>query len=215
MKLTINFLVTLNIKIAYYGFGTLLATAYYFWELLMEDSFLLFRQRLIKKRKQLRLTLQALAERSGVSKSIISKIENGKVQPSLVTAASIAEGVSSSLADMLLPEQQETVIHQTSDQHFILRDNNHVQKIISPSPSNLKILYESISPQSTIKIKANFHNEIYIVSINKGLKLKTGDSNYILDENECILISPTIEYFLINDSDLEINFMSIQSPISQ
>jgi len=199
------------------GFGTLLATAYYFWELLMEDSFLLFRQRLIMKRKQLRLTLQTLAERSGVSKSIISKIENGKVQPSLVTAASIAEGVNSRLADMLLPEQQETVIHQTSDQHFILHDENHIQKIISPSPrpSCLKILHELISPRSTINIKVNHHNEIYIVALSKGLKLKTDNTSYILKEHECILISPKVEYLLKNNSDLEVNFMTIQNPITQ
>ena len=46
------------------------------------------------RRVEQKLTQQELSERSGVSQQLISKIENGKAQPSLRTITKLAEALS-------------------------------------------------------------------------------------------------------------------------
>ena len=49
-------------------------------------------------RRERGLTLEALAERSGVSRAMISKVERGEKNPTLVVAAKVAEGLDVDLS---------------------------------------------------------------------------------------------------------------------
>ncbi|MDQ8184199.1 XRE family transcriptional regulator [Pelagicoccus sp. SDUM812002] len=51
-------------------------------------------QKIRKYRKEQKLTLQQLADRSDCSKSLISKIENDKAMPAIATVARIADALS-------------------------------------------------------------------------------------------------------------------------
>jgi transcriptional regulator with XRE-family HTH domain len=60
-------------------------------------------------RQQRDLTLQDIAERSGLSRSYLSEIENGKKQPSVKALEAIAAALNVSL-EVLLPEEKEAEI---------------------------------------------------------------------------------------------------------
>ncbi|MBI5154612.1 helix-turn-helix transcriptional regulator [Candidatus Poribacteria bacterium] len=63
-------------------------------------------QILAEKRSQRGLSLQSLAKISGVSKSMISQIENGQVNPTLAVVWKIASGLGLKLQDLLEGEMQ-------------------------------------------------------------------------------------------------------------
>ena len=52
-------------------------------------------------RKSERLSLRDLATRSGVAKSVISKLENAQGTPTLATLARVAEALNLRLSDLL------------------------------------------------------------------------------------------------------------------
>ena len=54
-----------------------------------------------KIRKEQQLTLEALAERSGVSKAMLSQIESDKVNPTVLTIYKIARGLEVELDAIL------------------------------------------------------------------------------------------------------------------
>jgi DNA-binding XRE family transcriptional regulator len=56
--------------------------------------------RLIGRRRELRLTQQQLAQRSGVGQAEISKIERGRSTPTLDTYSRLAAALDVSLADL-------------------------------------------------------------------------------------------------------------------
>lgn len=60
-----------------------------------------FGTQLKSMRKDNSFTLQDLADRSKVSKSMISKVERGEVQPTIEVASRLAKGLSVSLSSML------------------------------------------------------------------------------------------------------------------
>src|SRR3712207_7903679 len=52
------------------------------------------------------LTLEGLAERAGVSRAMISKVERGEKNPTLVVAAKVAEGLGVPLSELLGVEER-------------------------------------------------------------------------------------------------------------
>src|SRR5918993_1960750 len=55
------------------------------------------------------LTLEELAERSGVSRAMISKVERGEKNPTLAVAAKVAEGLEITLSELLGTEERRGV----------------------------------------------------------------------------------------------------------
>lgn len=69
-------------------------------------------------RRQRGLTLDALAETTGISKSYLSKLESGKKAPSIATVMKLSEALGVSVGAIFGEQNQETDIHVVrSDQH--------------------------------------------------------------------------------------------------
>src|ERR671914_17011 len=89
--------------------------------------------------KQLRrrrgLTLEELAGLSGVSRAMISKLERGEKNPTLVVAAKLAEGLGVSLSQLVGVEERREVVVVPRERRMILRDpgTGFERQLLSPS----------------------------------------------------------------------------------
>ena len=63
-------------------------------------------QALVEARRRRRLTQQALAERSGIRQSVISRLERGNGNPSVRTLQRLAEGMGMRLELAFVPEEE-------------------------------------------------------------------------------------------------------------
>ena len=73
-------------------------------------------------RKERGLTLEELAEVSGVSRAMISKLERGEKNPTLVIAARLAEGLGVSLSRLAGVEERREVVVVPKEGRTVLRD---------------------------------------------------------------------------------------------
>ena len=73
-------------------------------------------------RKERGLTLEELAEVSGVSRAMISKLERGEKNPTLVIAARLAEGLGVSLSRLAGVEERREVVVVPKERRMVLRD---------------------------------------------------------------------------------------------
>jgi transcriptional regulator with XRE-family HTH domain len=73
-------------------------------------------------RKDRGLTLEELAVSSGVSRAMISKLERGEKNPTLVIAARLAEGLGVSLSRLAGVEERREVVVVPRERRPILRD---------------------------------------------------------------------------------------------
>ncbi len=81
------------------------------------------------------LTLEELAERSGVSRAMISKLERGEKNPTLVVAAKLAEGFGVTLSQLVGMEERREVVVVTRDRRIVMRDpeTGFERQLLSPS----------------------------------------------------------------------------------
>lgn len=61
-------------------------------------------------RKSKNMSLDALAEKTGVSKSMLGQIERGESNPTVSTIAKIVDGIRISFEELLYPKQESVLI---------------------------------------------------------------------------------------------------------
>src|ERR1700719_4409061 len=99
-----------------------------------------FAKSLKKLRQQFELTMQTLADKAAVSKSMISKIERDEVQPTIDVAARLAKALGKTLSEMLHAPQTTNVVFLPRQQQAIWEDAEHIKRRnISPVFEGLKI----------------------------------------------------------------------------
>ncbi|QLH42598.1 MAG: cupin domain-containing protein [Coxiellaceae bacterium] len=77
--------------------------------------------------------MQALAELAQVSKSMICKIEQNKVQPTLDVAARLAAALDRTLSEMLHPNVKARTVYIPAGEQAVWHDAQHIiRKLLSP-----------------------------------------------------------------------------------
>ena len=95
--------------------------------------------RLGERVKELRrgrgLTLEELAVRSGVSRAMISKLERGEKNPTLVVAARLAEGLGVTLSRLAGMEEKREVVVVPRERRMVMRDpeTGFERQLLSPT----------------------------------------------------------------------------------
>jgi transcriptional regulator with XRE-family HTH domain len=85
-------------------------------------------------RKQRGLSLDALAELSGVSRSMISKVERAEAVPSTAVLARLAEALGVTFSRLMAPATEREVLHIPASRQPVLRDEatGFLRRCISP-----------------------------------------------------------------------------------
>lgn len=102
----------------------------------------IFGKRLKQLRTEQSLTMQNLSDKSGVSKSMISKIEREEVQPTLDVAVKLAQALGKTLTEVLheSAEQRQIIYIKEEDQPIWLDQTSKAsRRIISPVFEGLKV----------------------------------------------------------------------------
>lgn len=176
------------------------------------DSYHLFRLHLTSKRKQLRISLQTLSERSGVSKSLISKIERSEVQPSIKTASSIAKGLGISLSDMFRERQDNQVVFYPANAQFILNDGeHHTRKRVSPITNDtcVEIFHDHLNSGSEIDALSHSEASKFILAIDNVLSVTANGIKYILNKGDCLYITNNVTHSMHNNGDSKADFITV------
>src|SRR3712207_6195178 len=86
-------------------------------------------------RRRRGLTLDVLAQRAGVSRAMISKIERGEKNPTLVVAAKVAGGLGVSLSELLTAEERREIVVIPREGRMTVRDpeTGFERQLLSPT----------------------------------------------------------------------------------
>ncbi len=110
-----------------------------------------------KQRLALKLTLEELAERSGISRAMLSDVERDLKNPTIKVAAQIAAGLDCTLSDLLeeehQPSSQALQVTRKKDQPILIDPRSGTERrLLAPAfvQRGLEIIQYSIPPlQST------------------------------------------------------------------
>jgi len=139
------------------------------------------------------LSLEALAARCGVSRSMISLIERGESSPTAVLLEKLATGLSVSLAALFeLPRPAAEPVARLADQ-MSWRDpqSGYVRRNVSPSgvASPIQIVEVSFPPQARVAYETGardflLHQQVWV--LEGSIDVTAGDDRHRLKSGDCL-----------------------------
>ena len=169
-------------------------------------------------RKQRDLSLEALAELSGVSRSMISKIERGEAVPSTAILSRLAEALGVTFSRLMAPATELEILHIPANRQPVLRDeaSGFRRRCISPVLPGRGIdwvLNTLPARASTGEFVGHRRGVSEYIFVSKGrLSATIGDRTIVLAEGDSLyfeasaghtftnLGTESCEYFLVIDS---------------
>lgn len=159
--------------------------------------------RLKQQRKHQQLTLEQLAQQSGVSRSMLSQIERGQANPTLAIACRIAQALNISIVELVEePWTQPSIeVVKYDDPQAVYRaDKNCTLRTLSPLDNEQAAEFYclQLAPQGELKSTPHFKSTKEMLTVNQGevmviagsdsQTLKAGDTaHYQADQNHRIV----------------------------
>jgi transcriptional regulator with XRE-family HTH domain len=151
-------------------------------------------------RREKRMTLEGLAERSGVSRAMLSKVERGEKNPTLVVAAKLAEGLGVPLSRLLGVEERREVVVTPRDRRPVMRDpeTGFERQLLSPNFAGRGVEFvRSVVPEGSTSGEFPPHRrgvEEYIVVEKGRLRAVLAGEEYILEEGDSLYFEADVAH---------------------
>lgn len=170
------------------------------------------------QRKRRHLSLERLAELSGVSRSMISKIERCEAVPSTTVLARLAEALGVRFSQLMAPAVEQEIVLIPAQTQPVLRDEltGFHRRVISPVLPGRGIDWvRSSIPVGGVTGEFIAHRrgvEEYIYVLNGHLKAVIGTKTFVMNEGDSLYFqadvaheftnvgNETCNYFLVIDS---------------
>lgn len=158
-----------------------------------------------KIRKQQQITLSVLAERSGVSKAMLSQIESEKVNPTIATVWKIARGLEVELDTILKVETGKVkkfivTKHENTTALDTAENGPHIC-VLSPiaMAEDLEIYLITFEPDTVLKSAAHAAGtEEYLTVIEGSVKVSAGAKEAVLKTGDFIIYSSDVDHIISN-----------------
>jgi transcriptional regulator with XRE-family HTH domain len=137
------------------------------------------------------LSASALAERSGVSRAMLGKIERGEAQPTAALLGRLSAALGMSLSEL--------VARAEGDHHRLARsgeqltwtdpDTGYVRRAVSPAPGGpIELVEVMLPPGAKVTYPAEaytfLHQQVWV--LDGHLQLREGDAVHELDAGDCL-----------------------------
>jgi transcriptional regulator with XRE-family HTH domain len=186
--------------------------------------------RLAELRKEHRYSIRKLAERAGVSASLISDVERGKVEPSISTLKRLSDGLGTTLTYFFSEPAEQSGRVVRAGERVVLRGGEDANNELRSAIETSGIRFELASPDQTETIEAIFGR--YEVGASLGdepvthageewgmvlkgrLKVWVGDEIHFLDPGDAIWYPSTTPHRMENVADEPTEYIWIDTPKS-
>ena len=161
-------------------------------------------------------TLEHVAERSGVSRAMISKLERGEKNPTLVVAAKVAEGLGVSLSRLLGIEERRSVVVVPREARMVMRDpeTGFERQLLSPRFGGLEFI-RNVVPEGSTSGEFPPHRrgvEEYVVVQKGRLRVVLGEEEYVLEEGDAAYFEADVAHRFDNAGEGECSYYLVIDP---
>ncbi len=158
-------------------------------------------------------TLQEVADSCGLSKSMISKIENNKTVPSVATLVKIAQTLGTTISNLLEHDAWEKAIvttRQEAEQKLVSTEKGYQ---IFPYASEFH--EKKMQPFLFVAKKAeviphqlSHEGEEFIFIVEGAMKMQVGDTEYVLKAGDSLYFNSLQKHGIVPISD-EVTYIDI------
>ena len=146
-----------------------------------------------EKRKNQNLTIANLSIKTGLSESLISRVEKGNVVPSINTLRKLARGLNVSITEFFMDEkdlsEDRLVVRSEERKKLVIPGSDADYEILTPDPNKrLELLQVKIAPNCREEklIRLGYEGEECMLVLEGEIKVDLGDKEIYLKEGDCI-----------------------------
>ena len=150
------------------------------------------------------LTVQQLAEMTGLSKGFVSQVENGRTSPSLATLSDLARSLETSVAWLVVEEDLVPyVVRRTERPRMSVNGSGSRVEVMSAQPRrNLELLQAELPPGVSMGGKRQFHHgEEVVLCIEGRIRLVCGDHVVQLEAGDSCHFDGRVPHSIENAGD--------------
>ncbi|MBO5688293.1 MAG: helix-turn-helix transcriptional regulator [Lentisphaeria bacterium] len=163
-----------------------------------------------KERQNRKLSLEALAEQSRVSKAMLSQIESGKVNPTIMTVWKIAQALKVDF-NVLLKGQGDRIrkftISRYGDLPLLDTENDGVRiRVLTPlsQAEDLELYLVTLKPGAILASSAHYEGtEEYLTILDGEAAVSAGKNSTILHTGDVLIYQSDIEHAIANRTGKE------------
>jgi transcriptional regulator with XRE-family HTH domain len=163
-------------------------------------------------RRERRWTLELLAERSGVSRAMISKLERGEKTPTLVVAARVSEGLGVSLSQLVGIQERKEIVVVPRERRMVMRDpeTGFERQLLSPSFGGCGLEFiRNVVPEGSTSGEFPPHRrgvEEYVVVEKGRLRAILGGEEHVLEEGDAAYFEADVAHRFDNVGEGECSY---------
>ena len=163
------------------------------------------------------LTLEELARQSGVSRAMISKLERGEKNPTLVVAAKLAEGLGVTLSRLAGIEERREISVVPRERRMAMRDpeTGFERQLLSPTfvGRGVEFIWNEIPEGSTSGEFPPLRRgvEEHIVVERGSLRAILGGEEYLLREGDALYFEADVTHRFDNAGEGECSYYLVIS----
>jgi transcriptional regulator with XRE-family HTH domain len=173
--------------------------------------------RVKRLRRRRGLTLEELAGLSGVSRAMISKVERGEKNPTLVVAAKLAEGLGVTLSGLAGMEERREAVVVPRERRMVMRDpeTGFERQLLSPNfvGRGVEFIHNEI-PEGSTSGEFPPHRrgvEEHIVVERGSLRATVGGEDYLLGEGDALYFEADVTHRFDNAGEGECSYYLVIS----
>jgi len=162
---------------------------------------------ILNSRKQKGMSLDELAKRSGVSKSMLSQVEQDKTNPTIITAWKIARALDLSIEELMESGSNNSIEVIRCDDAAVIFSEDKLCKIRINSPihmtDNLELYHMTFEPGGKNSSMPHFSKAEEFLTVIKGkLRVTSGSCSTILQKGDTGRYMADVEHMIENISDI-------------
>lgn len=167
---------------------------------------------LVAARRARRLTASALAQRSGVSRAMIGRIERGEAQPTAALLARLSAALGMTLSELIAhAEGNGRRLARRADQPvWTDPDSGYRRRAVSPvSGGPLELVEVELPPGAEISFPAESYAFIHqqIWQLEGRLRFVEGDTVHDLYPGDCLALGPPARCTFRNPTDAPCRYL--------
>jgi transcriptional regulator with XRE-family HTH domain len=154
-------------------------------------------------REERGLTVAALADVSGVSRAMISKVERGEAQPTAALLAKLSGALGLTLSELIARAEGDSVRLSRRDEQPVWTDpeTGYIRRAVSPPGSTaLELVEVELPPGAEVAFPAQAYRFIdqQIWMLSGHLRFVEGDQVHELDVGDCLQLGPPADCVFVN-----------------
>lgn len=169
-------------------------------------------------RKRQNLTLDALAERSGISRSMISLVEREQSSPTATVLNKLADALGTSLPKLFTDSSQETISETQcvssieNQKTWQDPESGYIRRQLTPrnATSTVELTEIIFPPQKSVTFEnmlrnIEIHQQVWIISGE--IEISDDDSTWCLKEGDCLAFQQKEHTTFFNPNNTEARYL--------